>query len=199
MSAVVKKSAMDRKLGAIRVARKQLGLDEDTYRLMLREVTGKSSSKELSLHEVNKVLDHLVKRGFKMTPPKGRPGAESSRRMDTSAEASKVRALWLLLAELGEVKNPSEQALAAYVRRIAKVDDLHWADATAMLRLIETLKKWAMRVLPEKVKAAYLELKERGLVTPELAEQCGLAFGRESFDPWSFAWEAVKDAGRAGQ
>lgn len=192
------KSAADRKKAAIRVARKQLGMDDETYRLMLREVTGKSSSTELTFAEVDRVLDHLVKKGFRLTPAKGRPGAEGGRRMDTSPEATKVRALWLLLHELGEVKNPSEQALARYVRRIAKVDDMHWADGPAMGRLIETLKKWAMRVLPGRCGAAFEDLRGRGLASEALAAALSVAVERGTFDPYAAAWEALQRAGGKG-
>lgn len=188
------KSAQARKLGAIRVARKQLGLEDDTYRAMLREITGgKTSSKDLTPREVDKVLDHLIAKGFRLAPPKARSAGEPSRRMDTSSEASKARALWLLLHELGEVRDPSERALASYVRRIAKVDDLHWADAAAMNRLIETLKKWAMRRLPGRCEDLNQRMLASGLKTV-LAAQLAYATARErgTFDPYNAAYQALK-------
>ena len=65
-----------------------------------------------------------------------------------------MRALWLFLHVLGEVRDPSEKALAAYVKRIAKVDDLRWATGDAVTALIETMTKWALRrALPATVAA----------------------------------------------
>ena len=48
---------------------------------------------------------------------------------------------------------------AAYVKRIAKVDDLHWVRGRAVDTLIETLKKWAMR---DHLPAAVAALRQGG-------------------------------------
>ncbi len=52
----------------IHVAKRQLGMDEETYREMLRNVAGVSSSTELTLQMFQAVIDHLVSCGFKKTP-----------------------------------------------------------------------------------------------------------------------------------
>lgn len=53
-----------RELAAIHVAKTQLGLDEDTYRAMLVNLTGKRSAADLDWKGRKKVLDHLKSRGF---------------------------------------------------------------------------------------------------------------------------------------
>ncbi|QPF74201.1 regulatory protein GemA [Roseateles sp. DAIF2] len=141
----------------IHVARRDLELDEDTYRLMLRNVGGTDSTTRMELRQLQAVVDHLKTKGFKVRARSSKTGqARPDRRQDNSDGARKVRALWLFLAELGALRDPSERALAAYCKRIAKVDDLHWAGHDQMQTLIETLKKWAMRFLP----AAIGKLKE---------------------------------------
>lgn len=146
-------------MAKIHIAKKDLALDDDTYRAMLIELTGKSSAKDLTGNQLGKVLHHLKSKGWKPRAPKA---SASQRRQDTTAEATKVRAMWLFLYSLGQVNNPSEAALARYVKRIARVDDLHWADAKAMDRLIETLKKWVMRVLPDRVDTLWNILASTG-------------------------------------
>ncbi len=54
-----------RQLGKIHQAKKQLNLDEDTYRALLVRVTGKSSSALMDFAERNKVIAEFARVGFK--------------------------------------------------------------------------------------------------------------------------------------
>lgn len=181
----------------IHVARRELGMDEDTYRLMLQTVGGVDSTTRMELRALKAVVDHLKAKGFKVrASSKPRP----DRRQDNSDGARKVRALWLFLVELGAVRDPSERALATYCKRIAKVDDLHWAGHDQTQVLIETLKKWAMRFLP----AAIAALKEqvgqahrRQPFSQEAAATLQAAVNRASeggFDANWHAWETLTEA-----
>ncbi len=138
----------------IHVLSTQIGLDEETRRGLMLKITGKSSSKDMNWPDRKKVIDHLKASGAKVTTPRkaGRPRpaeagpTKPSRPLDTSAQARQVRALWLALHGLGAVRDSSEAALGAYVKRIAKVDALQWASTEQLSLLIETLKKWEKRV-----------------------------------------------------
>ncbi|MDX1755864.1 MAG: regulatory protein GemA [Marinobacter sp.] len=82
----------------IHIARKQLGMDEDTYRAMLANVTGKQSSKDCTVAELHKVVTHLKQLGFKAKPRKRvaeHPGTPHN--LDSRPMLQKVEAL---LAEL---------------------------------------------------------------------------------------------------
>lgn len=133
----------------IHIAKRDLRMDEDTYRTMLRTASGGiSSTADMTERQLQAVVDQAKRSGFVVRVGPGKAAAakgRGTRRLDMSHEARKVRALWLFLHHLGAVRDPSEAALAAYCRRIAKVDDLHWAASGQMVTLIETLKKWAMR------------------------------------------------------
>lgn len=59
-----------KQLAAIHAARRDLGLDEDGYRLMLREVAGVDSAKDLDADGRRKVLDHLRSVGWEKRPRK---------------------------------------------------------------------------------------------------------------------------------
>ena len=57
-----------KQLAAIHAARRDLGLDEDGYRLMLREGAGAESAKDLDAAGRRKVLDHLRRVGWERKP-----------------------------------------------------------------------------------------------------------------------------------
>ena len=164
MSTVRVKSA-DARLHLIRlvhVARRELQLDEDTYRTMLVAKGGADSTANMDVAALQAVLDHMKRSGFKVrSSSSSKPGRKPDRRQDSSASGRKVRALWLFLHRLGAVQDPSERALAAYVKRIAKVDDMHWASSARMHDVIETLKKWEMRVLPPAIEALKAKATEQ--------------------------------------
>lgn len=197
----------------IHVAKRDLQLDDDTYRTILQRVAGKGSSSELTVPELEKVLEHMKRSGFKVRS-KGKASrnaqpakAKPSRPLAQDGESKKVRALWLFLHQLGVVKNPAEEALAAYVKRIAGVDALQWINGEQAERLIETMKKWAMRFLPARVKAlAERAAKEinagRIVLTPEelavLQHVIGTAQARQTYDPMYWAWESLTEVLKRG-
>ena len=177
---------------ALFAACKSLGMDDDARRDMLQSIIGKPSSKDLTPREWSKVLNHINRlTGFE---------SKQTRRLDTSSEASKVRALWLLLHQIGEVRDPSEKALASYCKRIAKVDDLHWAGARIHI-LIETLKKWAQRKLPAALAARLTNLQHAGLVDSRntinnLLATAAPTRNPETFDAQWSAWEFLDNLER---
>ncbi|MBF7683936.1 regulatory protein GemA [Acinetobacter sp. B5B] len=60
----MKKPTRNQRLATIHVAKKTLGLDDDTYRDLLAQVTGKRSAKDLNQDELIAVLKHLETLGF---------------------------------------------------------------------------------------------------------------------------------------
>lgn len=182
----------------IQVARRdlgrQIGLDELSYRDVLRVVGKSESLAAMTVPNMEAVLAHMKAKGFKVRPKAG------DRTQTVNPDASKVRALWLFLHVLGEVRDPSEKALAAYVKRIGKVDDLRWArDVTP---LIETLKKWAMRrALPAAVRALQQEVIAAHRAKPLSEELIGLVRQSDAylnkgqgFDMHWWAWECLMGA-----
>ena len=180
----------------IQVARRDLGrltgLDDLAYRDILRIVGKSESLAAMTVPNMELVLAHMKSKGFKVRPKAG------DRPQTINPDASKVRALWLFLHALGEVRDPSEKALATYVKRIAKVDDLRWAQGRVIDTLIETLKKWAMRRLPAAVAALRQEVIAAHRITPltasqaELAQQADMYLRRgQGFDMHWWAWECL--------
>lgn len=192
----------------IHVAKRDLSMDDDTYRAILLRIGKKASSADLTIPELEKVLEHLKRSGFKVrskskAAPKQKPEqAKPSRPLAQDLESKKIRALWLFLHELGAVKNPSEEALAAYVKRIAGVDALQWISGEQAERLIETMKKWAMRFLPQAVQALVPQvgaLQLSDLERGQLNAVLNRAFTRQTFDPMHSAWESLNDVLKRGR
>ena len=192
----------------IQVARRDLNLDETNYRAILFAQGGNESLAAMSIDGMKKVLDYLKAQGFKVRRTR------TDRKQATGKDASKVRALWLFLHELGAVRDPSEAALTSYVRRIAKVDDVQWmrgarrvdSGPRPMVKgreelVIETLKKWAMRYLPAAVAALKQEVRERyhkGLLSEAQTGCAARGFERstqgDGFDVQWEAWENLRTA-----
>lgn len=120
----------------IHVARKQLSLDEDDYRQALLDETGQMSLTTCSDAQLEKFLGWLRAKGFKPLPKS---------RAAQHPVARKARALWISLYHLGEVQNPSDQALEAFAKRQLGCDRLVWARQSDGYRLIEALKAMAER------------------------------------------------------
>lgn len=202
MNAPKKNQERQRLIRLIHVAKRDLALDEDIYRTILQRIGKKASAADLTIPELEKVLEHLKRSGFKVRS-KGKPTqAKPSRPLALDAESKKIRALWLFLHELDVVKNPSEEALAAYVKRIAGVDALQWINGEQSERLIETMKKWAMRFLPLAVK----ELVQQAGALPlpdierdQLNAALSNAFTRLTFDPMYSAWVSLNDVLKRGR
>lgn len=193
----------------VHVARRELGLDEPTYRAILLAQGGQESLSSMPIDGMNKVLDYLKAQGFRLRKTSG------DRKQATGVDARKVRALWLLLHELGAVRDPSEAALTAYVQRMTGVDDVQWMrgecyvasnpqkhwQARAEL-VIETLKKWGMRFLPGAIvqlKDEVHALHQQGLLTQEQRECARKAFERGldpnvGFDAHNFVWDNLRAA-----
>lgn len=181
----------------IHVAKRELGLDEETYRLMLQNVGDAESTMRMELRQLQAVVDHMKTKGFKV---RSAGYSRPDRRQDNSHSARKVRALWLFLHQLGAVRDPSERALAAYCKRIAKVDDLHWARHDQLHDLIETLKKWAMRVLPATIEALKEEARQAHQNQPFDAECVAAMQGAVArakgagYDAHWSAWSVLTEA-----
>ncbi|MFJ4141452.1 gp16 family protein [Pseudomonas sp. NPDC089734] len=128
----------------IHVARRELSMESDTYRLMLagmKGLEGTTSTADLSLPNLKRVLEQLKSKGFKV-----RPNKKPKRPLADDPQAQKIRSLWLQLHEMGTVRDSSETALAKYVFSMTKVEALQWLTTSQASHVIETLKQWMGRV-----------------------------------------------------
>ncbi len=122
-------------LAAIHVARKQLGLDEETYRAVLVRVTGKDSAGAMDEAERRRVVDELRRQGFK--PAKSALEGPF---------AKKLQALWIAAWNLGLVRDRRDAAMLAFVKRQTGIEHTRFLRETADARkAIEALKAWIAR------------------------------------------------------
>lgn len=131
---------MTSSIAAIHVAKKKLGLDDETYRAKLAKITGKSSTKDMTEQERQKVL--TVFRGDGFAPAEGKPTAAKL----SGKYAKKLQALWIAGYNLGVVRDRRDTALLAFVKRQTGLDHtrfLHHPDDSRAA--IETLKAWLKR------------------------------------------------------
>lgn len=128
----------------IHVGKRDLSLDDETYRAMLRHSSDSKhdSSSKLTLPQLERVLDAMKTRGFKIKI-RGKSTAHVMKSQD--AQSQKIRALWLELHTRGYVLNPSENSLRAYTKRITGIESSAWISSDMASQVIETLKAWLDR------------------------------------------------------
>ncbi|STZ74809.1 regulatory protein GemA [Bergeriella denitrificans] len=135
----------------LHVAKSKLLLADGDYRCLLANVSqGKTSSTKLSLEELELALRAMKARGFVVAAKPQGGGADIpvfEPQEDMAGQVKKIRALWLELHRLGAVRNPSELALAKFVKRMTGVDYQGWLDVDNASKVIEHLKKWVLRVV----------------------------------------------------
>lgn len=124
----------------IHVAKRSLNMDESSYRHILQTIGGAASAADLSVPKLELVLEHLKKCGFTV-----RSNKKPQRKLADDQQSKMIRGLWLELANFGVVKDPSEQALASFVKRMTKVSALQWLSSKQASQVIENLKQWRDR------------------------------------------------------
>ncbi|MGE4501957.1 MAG: gp16 family protein [Thiomicrospira sp.] len=130
-------------IAKIHIAKKDLGMEDDAYRAMLMDVAKVDSASKLDFQGRHRVLHRLGQLGWK---PKRKPMKTGPK--STKSMGDKIRALWIELANDGIVRDKSEAALMAYVKRMTngKYQAPQFCDAYQAGRIIEALKKWRKRV-----------------------------------------------------
>lgn len=125
-----------RLIAMIHVARKQLGLDEDTYRSLLGRVTGQRSAAQLTEGQLGAVVDAMKERGF--VPTRGHAYSDKP-------HVRKVWALWAELELTGLVRSPGRASCRAFVQRMTGVTDPEWLSPEQANVVIEGIKAWKRR------------------------------------------------------
>ncbi|MDF3931377.1 gp16 family protein [Pseudomonas citronellolis] len=121
----------------IQIARRQLGMDDDTYRAMLGRVAGVTSSTKLTPRQVGLVLAELERLGWE--PARKTVGRAAPQvAPDRQALVSKIEAF------LAEAERPWSYA-DAMALRMFQVERVEWLDAGQLGRLVAALAYDAKR------------------------------------------------------
>lgn len=131
--------ARDPLLAQIHIAKKELALDDDSYRDVLERVTGARSSKDLSPAQRRKLISELKRLGFK---PQGK---FSGRKISDKPYVRKVFALWGELRRAGIWRNSDIASLRAFVKKLTGVADPEWLTYPQASMVIEAMKKMKER------------------------------------------------------
>lgn len=126
-------------IAKVHVAKSQLRMTTDDYRQVLLRITGQQSSADCNQVQLAAVIAEMKRLGFsdKARPRGPRPADHPS--------ARKARAMWISLALLGAIHDPSDRALEAFARRQIGCDRLQWANQALIYKLVEALKAIAER------------------------------------------------------
>lgn len=134
-------------LAKIHIAKKELGLTDEVYRDILRAQFRRDSSAKLTPGQAFALLAHFKKLGWKQRSQSKLPGME----IPPDGQSKKIQALWITLHQAGKVRDGSDQALMAFVKRMTKTathpgkDHLRFCDNGDKWKIIEALKDWAKR------------------------------------------------------
>lgn len=147
MTAAVRKPVTPERramLAKIHLAKNDLALQEDSYRDLLERVSGKRSAARCNHAQLHDVLAEFKRLGWK--PKKRQPKRAGRRKLAEGEQAAKIRALWLDLYHLAEIRDPSEAALDAFAARMIGIEALQWLDAGQADRVIKALRGWLERI-----------------------------------------------------
>ena len=135
------------------VGKQQLAWDDEFYYGIWLPMQGASlkdgrySATTLSNTQLFQALETMKQSGFKIKP---KAKGKGQRALADDAQSRMIRALWLELHRLGAVRDPSEGALAGFVKRQHKIDALQWISSDQASRVIEALKSWVKRTEAKK-------------------------------------------------
>lgn len=141
-------------LSQIHIAKKQLGWTEDEYRAVIMRISkhATESAGELNHKQRAELLWYMKSCGFKVRharkAPLKRPNDMTIK--DDRDQVKKIRWQWLDLFAFGAVRDNSEQAMCAFIARVANITN--GKEHPKFLTLeqasdaIEALKKWQRRI-----------------------------------------------------
>lgn len=125
----------------IHVGKTKLGLDDELYREVLESCTGKTSSKDLTIQQLEAVLNRFKQLGFEVES-KEKTGVAN---LADDAQSKLIRHLWLQLHSAGQVRNGSEKALAKFVENKVGVSALQFLSTKSAEMIITHLRQWCKR------------------------------------------------------
>jgi phage gp16-like protein len=131
-------------IALIHVAKKQLGMDDETYRAVLKRVAGVASSKNLNPNGLEALMAEFARLGFvgtqQRTPQKG-AGAGSDENRPTKAQ-------WALLGDLARKAGFTgfdDPRFIHWQKARSGVDHPRFLDMQGLNKLISALKNWTGR------------------------------------------------------
>lgn len=127
------------KLSLIHIAKKESGINDENYRVLLDGAAGIRSASDLEYeYQFNAIMKAFENLGFKSTR---RGGGKKTRPQwtdewgGTPDQRAKIEVMWKTCA-----RNPTEKALRAFIKRIAHVDHPRFLRADLSRKVILALE-----------------------------------------------------------
>lgn len=138
--------ARQKALAKIHIAKKDMRLDEETYRSIILRVTNDriNSAGSLTALEMNALLAEFKRLGWKPALPKqsGKKAANGDWR---SKRIWLINKLWGELGEAGVLTDPSTEALHTFCKNRMKAETLEWSSSAELNTIVDALKAWQRR------------------------------------------------------
>lgn len=122
-------------LAKTHMGKKQLGLDDETYRAMLADRYGVASAGKLRMNQLDDLVKHMERLGASFTKTQ----------RSAKKYVRKIYALWGELEAMGVIDKPGKQSCIAWVKRQCGVENPEWLDVAQATNVIEALKDWIER------------------------------------------------------
>lgn len=124
------------------IARKELNLDDDSYRAILVRVGGHYSAKDMSVGQIEAVLKEFVRLGWK-------PKLATGKRRTPDGAKAYVRKIYALWSDMGTMLacGGSVEALRTHVEKQTGVSAPEFLTVEQAVQVIEGLKAWRARLL----------------------------------------------------
>ena len=130
------------KLSIIHIAKKETGIPDDAYRILLEGAAGINSAADLQYEsQFNAIMNAFKNLGFKSTTSRGGRKARpqwNDQWGGTEDQRAKIEVMWQNLA-----RNKSEKALRAFIKRIAHVDHPRFLNTELARKVILALQAMA--------------------------------------------------------
>jgi hypothetical protein len=116
----------------IHVGKSKMGLSDDAYRAILDGVCGKQSCADMTMRQLAAVLRAMRGNGFEQSPRRVKPDEKG---LATMAQLEYIKGMWKKCA-----RNKSDEALLAFVNRIAHVKALRFLTVHTAREIILALR-----------------------------------------------------------
>jgi len=131
-------STRNLQLSKIHIAKKDLGLDDETYRALLARVAGVRSAKDLNPRQIGAVLAEFSRLGWKSAP------AKKHGRKAPAAAPDRVKLVGKIEAFLAEAKRSWAYA-DGMAMRMFQVERVEWLDPAQLQKMVAALTYDARR------------------------------------------------------
>lgn len=134
-------------LAKIHIAKKELGLDDELYRVILEDEFGVKSAAYLSVKEMERLVQRFITKGWKGKSRQDRPATMTAGKQDRQESKGKntEQQVEKLKERIGQElvgSELTEQRMRGLVRKICGVDDLKWCgDARRLKQLLAVISR----------------------------------------------------------